>query len=136
MTGRDAAEILGMVERLGVRVWVGGGWAADALRGRQTRHHADLDIVIEQKDVDAVVDMLQTRGYRRAHPNDLPPWNISLGDGVRRQVDVHVVVIDERGNAICGQPADGAAAVYPSAALRGVGAIHGRVVHCIAGDAR
>ncbi|HET7338427.1 MAG TPA: aminoglycoside nucleotidyltransferase [Candidatus Dormibacteraeota bacterium] len=129
MTGRDAAEILGMVERLGVRIWIDGGWAVDALLGRQTRHHADLDIVIEQKDLDAVVGMFKTRGYRSAHRNNSHPWNFALGDGVRREVDLHVVVIDEQGNGICGPPAN--FDVYPAAALTGIGAIHGRIVRCV-----
>ena len=129
MTGRDAAEILGMVEQLGVRMWVDGGWAVDALLGRQTRHHADLDIVIEQKDLDTVVGMFRTRGYLPAHTNDSRPWNFALGDGVRREVDLHVVVIDERGNGIYGPKAN--SDVYPAAAFTGIGAIHGRVVRCI-----
>ena len=129
MTGRDAAEILGMIERLGVRIWVDGGWAVDALLGRQTRYHADLDLVIELKDVDAVVDMFENRGYRRAHPNDTDTWNFALGDGVRREVDFYVVVLDEKGNGIHGSPAN--QEVYPSTALTGIGAIHGRVVRCI-----
>ena len=119
-----------MVERLGVRIWIDGGWAVDALLGRQTRHHADIDIVIQQKDVDAVVHMLQIRGYLPAHQNDNRPWNFALDNGVRRRVDLHVVVIDEKGNGIYGSPADGS--VYPAAAFAGIGAIHGRVVRCIA----
>ena len=129
MTARDAVEILGMVDRLGVRIWVDGGWAIDALLGRQTRHHADLDIVIEKKDLDAVVDMLRTRGYRPAQRNDPQPWNFALGDGVRREVDFHVVVIDQQGNGTYGPPADGK--LYPADALKGFGVIRGRTVHCI-----
>ena len=134
MTGRDAAEILGMVERLGVRIWVDGGWAADAVIGRQTRHHADLDIVIEHKDLDAVVGMFRTRGYRPVNRNDSRPSNLALSDGVRRKVDLHVVVIDEKGDAIYGPAAN--SCVYPAAALTGIGAIHGRVVRCISPSAR
>lgn len=32
-----------------MRVWLDGGWGVDALLGRQTRPHDDMDIVIEQK---------------------------------------------------------------------------------------
>lgn len=129
MTARDVVEILGMVERKGIRVWVDGGWAVDALLGRQTRHHADLDIVIEQKDLDAVVDMLHTRGYGPAHRNNPRPWNFALGDGIRHEVDFHVIVLDGNGNGIYGPPANEES--YPAHALRGVGAIRGRAVRCI-----
>ena len=129
MTSRDVVKILGMVERKGIRIWVDGGWAVDALLGRQTRHHADLDIVIEHKDLSAVVEMLHTRGYRPAHRNDSRPWNFALSDGFRHEVDFHVVVLDEEGNGICGPPANGR--LYPADALKGLGAIRGRVVNCI-----
>ena len=134
MTGRDAAEIVGMVERLGVRIWVDGGWAADALLGRQTRYHHDLDVVVEQKDLDAVVKMFQTRGYRPAQGNNRRPWNFALGDGARREVDFHVIVLDEEGNGICGRAADGKP--YSADALKGIGAIHGKVVRCISQSVR
>ena len=129
MTSLDVADILGMVERKGIRIWIDGGWAVDALIGRQTRHHADLDIVIEQKDLDAVVEMLRKRGYGPAHRNDTRPWSFALGDGVRHEVDFHVVVLDGDGNGICGPSADGR--LYPADALKGIGAIRGRVVNCI-----
>ena len=129
MTSRDVVKLLGMVERKGIRIWIDGGWAVDALLGRQTRHHADLDIVIEQKNLDAVVEMLRARGYSPARRNDTRPWNFALGDGVRHEVDFHVIVLDEDGNGIYGPPAEGK--LYPAAALKGIGAIRGRVVNCI-----
>lgn len=129
MTSRDVVKILGMVERKGIRIWIGGGWAVDALLGRQTRHHADLDIVIEQKDLDVVVGMLRARGYRPEHRNDTRPWNFALGDGARHEVDFHVIVFDGDGNGISGPPAEGK--LYPAGALKGIGAIRGRVVNCI-----
>lgn len=45
MTGRDVVEILGLLRRAGTEVWVGGGWGIDALLGRQTRDHRDLDLM-------------------------------------------------------------------------------------------
>ena len=129
MTSRDVVEILGMVERKGIRIWIDGGWAVDALLGRQTRHHADLDIVIEQKDLDAVVEMLRKRGYGPKQRSDTRPWNFALGNGVRHEIDFHVVVLDGEGNGIWGPPADGR--IYPADALQGIGAIRGRVVNCI-----
>jgi lincosamide nucleotidyltransferase A/C/D/E len=129
MTARDAVEVLGMIERQGIRIWLDGGWAVDSLLGRQTRHHADLDIVIEQKDVDAVVGMLQIRGYRPVRRNNPRPWNFALAHGPRREVDFHVVVLDEQGNGIYGPPANGE--LYPAAALTGIGAIRGKVFRCV-----
>jgi lincosamide nucleotidyltransferase A/C/D/E len=39
------------LEKLGIEIWVDGGWGVDALLGEQTRPHKDLDIAIQQKDV-------------------------------------------------------------------------------------
>ncbi|NLN18159.1 MAG: GNAT family N-acetyltransferase [Firmicutes bacterium] len=44
---RDAIDSL---QRYGVRAWVAGGWALDLFHGRQTRAHADTDIVICRRD--------------------------------------------------------------------------------------
>ena len=42
----DASRILGQLEAAGLVVWLDGGWGVDALLGRQTRPHQDLDLVI------------------------------------------------------------------------------------------
>ena len=35
----------------GITVWVDGGWGVDALLGRQTRPHSDLDIALRHSDI-------------------------------------------------------------------------------------
>src|SRR4051812_2944534 len=41
-----------------VRWWLFGGWALDALLGRVTREHGDIEFWIERKDADSVVTAL------------------------------------------------------------------------------
>jgi 2'-5' RNA ligase len=58
--------VLGIVEALhaaDVRCWISGGWGVDALIGRQTRLHRDLDVVIEDHDGRRAVDALRDLGY-------------------------------------------------------------------------
>jgi hypothetical protein len=47
-TPRDLAAILEFLNGIGVRAWVHGGWALDALSG-STRPHKDIDLLVEEK---------------------------------------------------------------------------------------
>jgi lincosamide nucleotidyltransferase A/C/D/E len=58
MNAADVIEIYTELERLGVRIWIDGGWGVDALLGRQTRPHADLDIAVEENSVQALRTVL------------------------------------------------------------------------------
>ena len=46
----------------GIRWWLFGGWALDALLGGVTRDHGDIEFWVERKDADAVVDALTDVG--------------------------------------------------------------------------
>jgi hypothetical protein len=64
MTAQDALELYALFEKNGIAVCVDGGWGVDALIGRQTRLHADLDIAIEHRDVPRVRELLEMRATR------------------------------------------------------------------------
>src|SRR5712675_1974050 len=51
MNSADVIHLYTTLEKLGVEVWIDGEGGVDALLGKQTRPHQDLDIAIEQKDV-------------------------------------------------------------------------------------
>ena len=128
-----AADVIGLytaLEELGVDIWVDGGWGVDALLGEQTRPHADLDIVIQQKDLPALRHLLQGRGYRDVERDDTTPWNFVLGDNAGREVDVHVMAIDAEGNGLYGVRG----LVYPAVSLSGAGTIDGHTVRCISAE--
>ncbi|WP_442920489.1 nucleotidyltransferase domain-containing protein, partial [Methanobrevibacter sp.] len=46
----DACEILEMLSEASVKVFLDGGWGVDALIGRETRIHNDIDLFVEKKD--------------------------------------------------------------------------------------
>ncbi len=129
MTRDDAIEFLQVLNGIGVHVWIDGGWAVDACLESETRPHADLDIVIEERDVDIVVRMLQDLGFTKVARDDTRAWNFVPGDHRRREIDFHVVVLDEQGNGIYGP--DEIHQLYPADALAGTGTIAGREVDCI-----
>ena len=113
-------------------MWLGGGWGVDALFGEQTRPHSDLDIVIEQRHVDALCAFLRAAGYADVPRDDTSAWNFVLGDGQGREVDFHVIVLDAAGNGIYGPPERGV--MFSAESLRGEGRVGGRHVRCIAAE--
>ncbi len=129
MTSVDVIDFYRTATPLGIEVWIDGGWGVDALLGVQTRPHKDLDIAIEQKHVAVLREFLHKRGYRDVKLEEARPWNFVLGDENGREIDVHVIVLDDQGNGIYGPPEKGE--MYPAASLTGAGTIEGQPVRCI-----
>jgi lincosamide nucleotidyltransferase A/C/D/E len=129
VTSVDVVDFYRSITDSGVEIWIDGGWGVDALIGEQTRPHKDLDIAIEEKHVPTLCGFLQARGYREIKLDEARPWNFVLGDGKGREIDVHVIVLDDKGNGIYGPPEKGE--MYPAASLTGVGTIEGQVVQCM-----
>lgn len=129
MPHEKVLELYVAFERLGVDVWLDGGWGVDALLGCQTRPHADLDIVIQQKDIPGLRTYLEAHDYVDVERDDTSPWNFVLGDAQGHDVDIHVIVFDGAGNGIYGPAWRGM--MYPAASLTGTGEVGGLPVRCI-----
>lgn len=85
VTGEDVLEILAA---LGDHdVWVGGGWGVDALVGRQTRPHADLDLMHREEQEPAVLAALGALGF--AETLSWRPVRFVLTDPSGREIDLH-----------------------------------------------
>jgi lincosamide nucleotidyltransferase A/C/D/E len=125
-----AVKFIQRLEQYGITSWVDGGWAVDALLGQQTRPHEDLDIVIQEKDLPLLSNLLQSLGYQDVVRGDTCPWNFVKGNSDGLQVDVHVIVLDAQGNGIYGPAEKGE--MYPAVSLLGKGTIDGHLVKCIA----
>ena len=131
--GIDAESVLELVRLLeshGILVWLDGGWGVDALLGEQTRLHADVDIVLQEKDLPLLRRLLEERGYREVPRDDTRPWNFVLGEPAGLLVDVHAFVFDAQGNGIYGPAEHGV--MFPADSLKGRGTIHGVALRCIA----
>ena len=129
MSTDDVCDFLALMDAQGIRVWLDGGWGVDACLGSQTRRHSDLDIVIEERDVQRVITALQRLGYGPVPRGDTRPWNFVLGDDAGRQIDFHVIVLDEGGRGIYGPREN--QDYYPAEALAGKGTVKERSVDCI-----
>lgn len=103
VTYTPADTVLAIVRALddaGVAAWLAGGWGVDALAGRQTRRHYDVDVVVDgSPDVRrSVATVLAGMGFREAtveHNDGLPmPVRWAWHDDHGRIVDVLPVALD------------------------------------------
>jgi len=129
MTADEVVELYNQLKSLGVEIWIDGGWGVDALLGKQTRPHEDVDIVIQQKDLLILRKLLEDQGYKDVPRDDTSDWNFVLGDDDGRLVDVHVIVFDDQKNGIYGPVERGE--LYPAPSLLGTGVIAHQKVRCI-----
>lgn len=81
--------MLETLSRAGVDAWVDGGWGVDALVGRQTRSHSDLDLVVPQDAVLTVQSILEEQGFAVARDWLPTAMNFRHPDG--REVDLHPI---------------------------------------------
>lgn len=103
MTARDARATYQLLVGVGVRCWVVGGWGIDALVGRETRPHKDLDVLLVRREHARAWELLHGAGFtldftweenidvecRDGGPT--MPTAYMLADASGRQLDVHVL---------------------------------------------
>ncbi|PPK69118.1 hypothetical protein V5P93_001494 [Actinokineospora auranticolor] len=59
------AEVVALADRIGVDVWLRGGWAMDFFLGRVTRPHVDVDWFVHVDQAPRLVDALLAAGHSR-----------------------------------------------------------------------
>lgn len=124
-----AAEVIRVVDRLDdadVQWTILGGWGVDALLGKQTRRHRDLDLIVPARDdqISRVNEALTSLGYRFLHDEvvstDLLVHRIVWQNGLGRTVDIHPATVEL--DAMAGLTGPG---------RKAEGTISGRRVHCL-----
>ena len=129
----DVVEVVEALAAAGVRTWIAGGWGVDALVGRQSRRHKDLDLVVDAGDESEARarEVLDELGYatvgERVAAGAWMPLKVVLRHPGGRTIDLLPVRLD-------GQPAGANAEVLPGGLLptafaRGV--VAGRSVGCL-----
>lgn len=127
MTASQVLVVLDALEAVGCRAWIGGGWGVDALVGRQTRPHRDLDLVADATAQEAALAALEALGY--AVETDWRPVRVELGAPGLGWVDLHPMVLDAGGNGVQAG-LDGASFGYPAECFV-TGTVAGRTVGCL-----
>ena len=139
LTAGDAAALYSLLRRGGIRCWVMGGWGVDALLGRVTRAHKDLDILVLRGDLAVLHRFLEQHGFERkrlwetenrwAQESGLTwPTAFLAADPEGRELDIHVI---ETGPAaevtvLCNVPWH-----LGAGSLDGRGTIAGTPVECV-----
>jgi lincosamide nucleotidyltransferase A/C/D/E len=91
---RTVARVLEGLRPTGIDVHLAGGWGVDALLGRQTRLHDDLDLIYEATPGarEALTSVLLSLGFRETLIDHVPqsmfPLRILFGDTAGRFVDL------------------------------------------------
>lgn len=125
MPAETVIALLQLFESNGLDVVVDGGWAVDALLGRQTRAHEDLDIAIDHKDLFLLRRLLEAKGYKDIPRDDTRDCNFVLGNAsAGHYVDIHTYRFNDDGQNIYG-------CEYPIESLTGKGVINHHPVKCI-----
>jgi lincosamide nucleotidyltransferase A/C/D/E len=127
MDADSLLQVVGLLEQHGIAAWLDGGWGVDALLGRETRKHDDLDLVAELRDSERIVELLRNSGYELVAGG--APKSFVLVDEAGRQVDVHPVRFDADGGGI--YQMDGGEWIYPAEGFSGRGRVAGRLVRCL-----
>lgn len=124
MKAETVVELVRFLQAHGIDVVVDGGWGVDALLGRQTRLHDDLDIAIPHSDVPKLRRLLGERGFSEVLRDDSRNCNFVLQDAAGNLLDVHSYTFDASGQNIFG-------VAYLPEHLTGEGVIDGFAVKCI-----
>jgi lincosamide nucleotidyltransferase A/C/D/E len=93
----EVLRVLDAVRSTGCRFWLEGGWGVDALVGRETRPHRDVDVDFDADYEHAVLEVLTGLGY--SIETDWRPNRVELSAPGSRWVDLHPLVIDANGDA-------------------------------------
>jgi lincosamide nucleotidyltransferase A/C/D/E len=123
MTLEDVVEVLTALDAGGIEYWVDGGWGIDALLGRQTREHRDLDLGVGLDDVLRIETLLPQFRHESGESGLL------LKDERGRVVDLLLVERSESGE-LWRQLAGGRRLRYEERETRASGFIGGRRVRC------
>ena len=130
MSEHDVIDFLKNAERIGVEVWIDGGWGVDALVGHQTRPHNDIDIFIQKKDTTEFTKMLKSNGYRETQMDYTTVDHTAWCDDHDRIIDLHLFEFAEAGTLRFENE------IYPSDIFNGKGLIGGIAVRCLTAEAQ
>ena len=142
MTGALSAEqaraLYELLDQGGVRCWVMGGWGVDALLGRVTREHKDLDLLVLISDLPRYAQVVRGNGFGRklewseSQPIDVDglPFDSAFVDAHRdgREIDVHVIDVDHEGAVVQFHTEPWP---LPRGAVSGSGTIEGMTVRAV-----
>ena len=124
MTSTYVVNMYCWLKENGITIWIDGGWGIDALHGKQTREHQDLDIAVHHKDNAKLRRLLDSKGYKEEPRFDSSEYMYVMKNDTGMGIDIHVFEYDDNGNNTYGIE-------YPFGSLTGKGMIDCQEVNCI-----
>lgn len=131
MHAQDVVDIVSQLEAASISVWLDGGWGIDALVGKQTRPHDDLDVVIALHQAQVAQDVLCSHEFVLV--DDELPTRFVLRDDRDRRIDFHTVMFDAAGGGVQ-QLHNGTTFRYPSEGFHGRGRIDSQTLCCLTAE--
>ena len=130
MSGGEVVALFRSFAAAGIRAWAAGGWAVDALVGRQTREHGDLDLAVDSVHLASLLDLLDGDGF--SVTVDWAPSRLELTAADGRVVDIHPVAFGADGSGV--QTGLGGGSFHYAADGFSVGTIEGVPIPCLSVD--
>ena len=128
----EVHRVLGAIAGTGASYWVEGGWGVDALVGRQTRPHRDLDLDLDADYEGHAIEALRGLGYEIE--TDWRPNRVELVAPGLGWVDLHPLLLAPDGSAR--QAALGGGFHKFPASYFTTGSLGGRPVPCVSVEAQ
>ena len=127
MDSSQVVELFRAFAAADLRVWLAGGWAVDAIVGRQTRAHGDMDLAVDIRDLPSLLDLLRERSF--VVTTDWAPSRMELTAADGRVVDIHPVTFAEDGSGR--QAGRGGGGFHYASDGFTVGSIDGSAIACL-----
>ena len=131
MRAEDVLNVLGVLSAVGGDVWVGGGWGVDALVGRETRPHRDLDLMHRVEQEPTVVAALAAAGF--AETLDWRPVRFVVTGPAGLEIDLHPLAFAADGSAVQASFEADRPFEYPARCFV-TGRIGGSIVNCLSAE--
>jgi lincosamide nucleotidyltransferase A/C/D/E len=131
----EVARTYRLLAEDGVGAWITGGWGVDAVAGRQTRPHRDLDFLVPIDQGDQARRILEGHGYDLYLPEVEFPYRVGMVNRrARLMVDLQLVMPQPDGSCtfrVIESEIPSYDYVYSAEGLAGRGTVAGVEVPCI-----
>ncbi|MBM6839472.1 lincosamide nucleotidyltransferase Lnu(P), partial [Clostridium saudiense] len=108
-----------------IEIWLDGGWGVDALLGKETRQHNDIDLFVEEKNYNKFIEIIKNKGFNEIVVEYTSEVHTIWSDNKLRIIDLHMFK-DNCDGTICYE-----GEVFQKNIFDGVGKIGNIMVSCI-----
>jgi lincosamide nucleotidyltransferase A/C/D/E len=130
MNESEVVDLLKKAGRHGIELYLDGGWGVDALVGRQSRPHQDIDLFVRRADADAFTALLHREGFREIPAEYTTEGHTKWYAADGRTVDLHRFEVTGADTLRFENE------LYPASLLDGTGTIGGVPVRCLTPEAQ